>query len=289
MRQPDFIIIGAMKCATSSLHEQLARQPGIFMTDPKEPDFFSDDQHYARGWGWYCSLFAAAAPGDLCGESSTHYTKLPTYPQTVGRMHASLPEIKLVYIMRHPIERLVSQYAHEWSVGAIAADTDINVAVLKHPELVAYSRYSYQLQPYRDTLGRDRILPVFFERLLSAPQDELTRICHFLDYRGTPTWADLDAQNVSKERWRRTPLRQFLLDNPLLTELRRRLVPKTWRNRVRRSWTLKTQPKLDPQVIIDLESLFDADLEILGEWLGLSLTCSTFKETARTAVPNWVT
>ena len=59
---PDFIIIGAMKCGTSTLAAQLACQDGVFLTTPKEPNFFSDDEIYARGHGWYRSLFAAAAP-----------------------------------------------------------------------------------------------------------------------------------------------------------------------------------------------------------------------------------
>ena len=86
IHRPDFIVIGAMKSATTTLHEQLARQPGIFMSRPKEPNFFSDDAIYARGWGWYSSLFQAADLGSLRGESSTHYTKLPTFPRTVERM-----------------------------------------------------------------------------------------------------------------------------------------------------------------------------------------------------------
>ena len=83
---PDFIIIGAMKCATSTLHEQLALQPGCFMTSPKEPCFFSDDDVYAQGLDWYGGLFEATPTGARCGESSTHYTKLPTHARTVERM-----------------------------------------------------------------------------------------------------------------------------------------------------------------------------------------------------------
>ena len=61
IHRPDFIVIGAMKSATTTLHEQLARQPGVFMSRPKEPNFFSDDAIYARGWGWYSSLFRPPA------------------------------------------------------------------------------------------------------------------------------------------------------------------------------------------------------------------------------------
>ena len=57
MTRPNFIIIGAMKCATTSLHDQLAAQSGIFMSTPKEPNFFSDDDAWRRGLDWYWGLF----------------------------------------------------------------------------------------------------------------------------------------------------------------------------------------------------------------------------------------
>ena len=143
-RGPDFVVIGAMKCMTSTLHEQLAAQAGIFMSTPKEPYYFSNDEVYARGEDWYRGLFSDAKPGDLCGESSTHYTKLPSYPHTVARMHVAFPHLKLIYVMRHPIERLVSQYVHEWSVRNV--DCGIDAAVDTLPELIDYSRYAYQLR-----------------------------------------------------------------------------------------------------------------------------------------------
>ena len=95
-RLPDFIVIGAMKCATSTLHYQLAAQLGIFMSTPKEPNFFSDDKAFAGGIDKYAALFRAATPRDLCGESSTHYTKLPTYPRTVERMRRHLSNVRLI-------------------------------------------------------------------------------------------------------------------------------------------------------------------------------------------------
>jgi hypothetical protein len=111
IHRPDFIMIGAMKSATTTLHEQLARQPYFFMSRPKEPNFFSDDVMYARRWDWYLSLFRSAPAGDLRGESSTHYTKIPDYPRTVDRMVRDLPRLKLIYLMRHLIDR-----ALDWAV-----------------------------------------------------------------------------------------------------------------------------------------------------------------------------
>ncbi|NEP76369.1 sulfotransferase, partial [Okeania sp. SIO2G5] len=124
MKKPDFIIIGAMKCATSSLHEQLALQPNFFMSQLKEPNFFSNDEEYRKGIDAYWSHFQEAQLTDFCGESSTHYTKLPTYPQTIERIQKDLPNAKFIYVMRHPIKRLVSQYIHEWSQRVIEVDIE---------------------------------------------------------------------------------------------------------------------------------------------------------------------
>ena len=137
---PEFIIIGAMKCATSTLYEQLESQSSIFMVTPKEPNFFSDDDVYARGISWYRSLYEQTDKYLLRGEASTHYTKLPTYSSAVARLSTHLsPDIKLIYVVRHPIERIVSHYIHEWSRNNIKEE--INTAIKLYPELIDYGRY----------------------------------------------------------------------------------------------------------------------------------------------------
>ena len=168
--RPDFIIIGAMKSATSTLHVQLSQQPGFWMTTPKEPNFFSDEDVWAKGLGWYAGLFDGAAEGDIRGESSTHYTKLPDYPDCLDRMRAHVPDARLIYVMRHPVDRLISHYMHGWLNGSIRGGLD--EAVSRYPELVQYGCYAMQLRPFLETYGPDKILPVFFERLTHSPQTE---------------------------------------------------------------------------------------------------------------------
>ena len=97
---PSLAVIGAMKSGTTTLQVQLAAQTGVFMTTPKEPNFFSDDDVFAKGAGWYKGLFADAAPGDLKGEASTHYTKLPTYPDCLPRLAQMLDAPRLIYVIR---------------------------------------------------------------------------------------------------------------------------------------------------------------------------------------------
>ena len=287
-RLPDFIIIGAMKCATSTLHEQLARQPGIFMSAPKEPNFFSDDVPWSRGIDWYHGLFRDAPAGCLCGESSTHYTKLPTHPETVERMRIHLPaHTKFIYVMRHPIDRLISHYKHEWSQRAITVGVD--QAVTAHPELIDYGRYGMQLRPYFEAFGRERMLAVFYDRLAAAPHEELERICRFIGYPRRPEWIEgLPRQNVSGRRLQRTWLRGLLLDSRSIRALARRLISKRMRDRIEQRWTVKVSADLSPDVNAGLAAIFDEDLARVGQWIGVTLTCETFKEIARAVEPSWV-
>lgn len=257
MTLPDFLIIGAMKCGTSTLAAQLGAQPGLFMTTPKEPNFFSDDDIHARGAGWYRALFDDAAPGDIKGEASTHYTKLPTYPQTIPRMQALLDAPKLIYMIRNPVERAVSHYIHGWSEARMGDDPV--AAFRQHPELVDYGRYAMQITPFVEAFGAENILLTSLEQIKTAPQEELARIGAFLGHRGTAWQADLGAQNVSAERIRRFPLHGLLIDNPVAAALRRALVPKALRSRIRQARTIGTRPELPAALRTRLEDGFRED------------------------------
>ena len=131
--------------------------------------------------------------------------------------------------MRHPIDRLVSHYIHEWSMGNI--NCNINEAIKLYPELISYSCYSKQLEPYIKTFGNQSILPVFFDRILNEEQTELERICKFIGYEGHPEWNyELGAKNISKERIRRFPFYNIIVESKFFTILRRALIPKSLRN-----------------------------------------------------------
>lgn len=284
---PDFIIIGAMKCATSTLHVQLARQPGVFMTTPKEPNFFSDDDIYARGTDWYRLLFADAPPGALRGESSTHYTKLPTHPRTIERLRGYGAEPRLIYIMRDPIDRFVSQYIHEWTENRVRGSIDQAVETL--PLLVDYGRYAMQLAPWIEAFGRDRILLCFFERLRDEPESQLRRVCRFLGLPSEPRWAaDLERDNVSGDRLRKSPVRDAIVNAPGLATIRKRLVPREVRNCAKRLWQMRSRPAPSPETIRRLREIYNADLARVSAWTGLELTAERFAAVASQSDPDWM-
>ena len=109
--RPTFLIIGAAKCGTTSLFQLLRTHPEIGMSAVKEPNFFSRDPEFQRGWEWYESLFAGHEAKVAVGEASHTYTKIGIYPHAVTRIVERLPEAKLLYIVRHPLVRMESGWA----------------------------------------------------------------------------------------------------------------------------------------------------------------------------------
>lgn len=279
MALPDFLIIGAMKCGTSTLQAQLAAQDGIFMSTPKEPNFFSDDRIYAQGIDWYEALFADAAPGALKGEASTHYTKLPTHPDTVARLTKAVPQAKLIYVIRNPLERLVSHYIHDWTMGEI--DVGLRDAVTFHPELVAYGRYAMQIAPYIDAFGAERIYLTSLEILQTMQEEELQKIADFIGREGKVDWQDEISQvNASEDRIRRFPLYDVLVQNPVATALRRTLVPKSFRDKVKSRYQMRERPELGQALTRELAQVFARDFAELRQMFPDNMaieTCANFE------------
>jgi hypothetical protein len=258
MSRPDFLIIGAMKSGTSTLAAQLSEQAGIFMTTPKEPNFFSDDDVYAQGLPWYAALFDAAEPDDIKGEASTHYTKRPTYPETLTRAQAVLEAPRLVYMIRNPIERAVSHFIHEWSQGVMSDDMTAEFA--HNPEIIDYGRYAMQIRPWVEAYGAAAIHLTSLEAMQADPQSVLSDAAAFIGHAGPVNWVEARArENVSAERIRKFPLHGLLVDNPVASGLRRALVPQGLRDRIKRARQMHDRPELPDTLRAALEVTFADD------------------------------
>lgn len=277
MRLPDFIIIGAMKCGTSTLHTQLSERSGIYMSTPKEPNFFGDDLYYQEGIGAYSTLFEGAKEDQICGESSTHYTKIPTFNNVAERIHLALPQAKFIYIMRNPIDRLISQYIHEWSQGEV--DVPIDQAVTKYERFVSYSSYGKQLKPYHDIFGVNSVLPVFFESMIGQPDQEFERILRFLNDPSPEEkkWKhDLSKENVSSKRFKKGSLYQTLREVSALKSVFQ-LLPERVRESIKDLWRMSKRPELSDYNLQRIQKEVDVDLEYINDWLGLNLSCKNWQ------------
>lgn len=176
---PNLIVIGAAKCGTTSLHEYLDEHPQISMSREKELHFFVDQKNWGRGLAWYESQFDPSAP--VRGESSPGYSAFPLYRGVPERMADTIPDAKLVYLVRDPVERIVSHYTHRtvnWPEMATLEEA------LAEPHLrewlVTPSRYWLQLERYLARFPAEQILVVDTDDLRASRVEVLARILAFL-------------------------------------------------------------------------------------------------------------
>jgi len=177
MRDPDFILIGAAKSGTTTLYRYLLRHRRVYMPTPKEPQFFSDAEVHARGLDWYRGLFAEARPDQICGEASTTYTRWPHTEDAASRIAAELPAVKLVYIMRHPVERAFSHYVHHMRGGVTMSFEE---ALEKDDIYVDCGFYMKQIQRYLDHYPPEALHPILLDDLESQPESVLHDLQCFL-------------------------------------------------------------------------------------------------------------
>jgi hypothetical protein len=159
---PNLVVIGGLKCGTTSLHHYLNLHPEIAMSRPKELNFFVAELNWELGPDWYASHFDRAAP--VRGESSPHYTNLPRFAGVAERMRELLVDARLIYMVRDPIDRMLSHYLH--NVGGGYESRGLEQA-LADPDsaYVARSRYAMQAEPYLERFGAERLLVVTREEL----------------------------------------------------------------------------------------------------------------------------
>lgn len=171
---PNVVIIGAMKSGTTALHRYLDRHPDIAMSEPKELNFFfgpadppdsGDDWHlgnWHRGLDWYAGHFPATAA--VRGESSPGYTS-PSHPEAAERMATTIPGARLIYIVRDPVARAVSQYRHHHRQGTETRTIDDAVPD-PGSHYIARGRYYERLAPFLRHFAPSQVTVVAHEELL---------------------------------------------------------------------------------------------------------------------------
>lgn len=175
---PTFITIGTMKGGTSSLHSYLREHPQIGMSKPKETDFFCRPDHGGHDLAWYRGRFTGSGP--QFGESSPNYTKQHLFPGVVDRMHPVLPDLRLIFLARDPIDRAVSHFLHNVAKKRLSrADFSAYFDDVENPALLT-SRYGWQLEPFVQAYGRDRLLVMASEDLRDDRAGALKRVFTFL-------------------------------------------------------------------------------------------------------------
>lgn len=189
---PNFLVIGAAKSGTTSLYHYLRVHPQVFMSATKELSFFVAENNWPRGRAWYEEQFSGAANAAAIGEASPRYTMYPQYGGVPARIAGLLPNLRLIYLVRHPIERMRSHYLDRVIHGAEKAS--LKEALLGNPLYLDASRYALQIEQYLPHYPRERLLIIRSEDMKHARTATLRRIYEFLGVA-----ADWIAADVERE------------------------------------------------------------------------------------------
>ena len=237
---PDFLVVGAQRAGTTTLYRILCEHPGVVRPTQSKGIGYFDEEHH-RGRRWYRAHFplavAARAPRRADGtpgprrltfESSGYYLH---HPLAAGRIARALPDVKVVVVVRDPVDRAYSAYRHEHARGfedrdladalaleeqrlsgeveRIVADPAYRSHAHRHQAYLARSRYAGQVARFVEALGADRVHVVDAGHLFTDPGPELARLWRFL---GLEPW-----QPDRVEQWNARP------SDPMDADVRRRV------------------------------------------------------------------
>ncbi|NEP18055.1 MAG: sulfotransferase [Leptolyngbya sp. SIO4C1] len=299
MTMPNFLIVGAQKAGTTTLAQHLSRHPQIYISSVKEPGFFDFEgrepdfrgpndqalyQHMVTDLKTYQSLFTKVAQERAIGEATTWYLYSPEAPKRIAHY---IPTVKIVAILRHPVDRAYSAFLHATrdrretvSDFTQALDLETDRIAQNWEYLWRYQQmgfYATQLRRYFQHFDKSQIKIYLYEDLSQAPEALLSDLCDFLDVDSAlmPKLSKrLNASGIPKNR-----LLHSLLSSP--NPLRKMLKPLIPSQELREQIRLRlknrnlSKPRLSAETraeltqryradILQLEALIDRDL---SHWL----------------------
>ena len=296
MPRPNFFLVGAAKCGTTSLHAYLRQHRDVFMSEPKEPRFFDTDMPSHPRWcvrdaARYEALFAGAGGYRVIGEASPSYLVSEVAPK---RVREYSPDARVLVSLRNPVDFMYS--LHRQFVGtcnedlhdfaeALAAEPDRARGErippdAHYPRQLLYrhnARFAEQLERWYDAFGAERVKVVLMDDLSADTAGVFASVLRFLGLDDDPT-VDLGKQNVGEQkRLRNFRLRAFLKRSPAAMWLLSQ-APRSWRRRLGDAAERVTgervdaRAKLDPALRRELTEEFAPEVQRLERLLGRDLS-----------------
>lgn len=187
----DFVVLGAAKSGTTSLWEGVRHHPQVAVPPDKERPFFDSDDRWAKGLEWFLRwTFGKTAPETRRGLVTPGL--MPADPRRldvmVGRV-ASVPDLKLVAVLRDPVDRAVSKFRQELRAGSVLPDEDLAAFLARTSpqgppwrpsDVVSVGEYGRILQRYLEAVPRERLLVLWTQDLDRRPQEVFARLFAFL-------------------------------------------------------------------------------------------------------------
>jgi len=194
---PNFLIIGAPRSGTDFLFYSLAAHPKICIARKREVHFF--DRNYDKETFWYEQFFSHCSTSQYIGEKTANYL---INPDCAKRIKETLGEVKLIVILRNPIERLYSHYRNWVGLRRIDLQTSFRKFIHLHPEILAMGNYYDLLKRYLAYFEMKHILVIFFEKLIKFPSRIYNEVLAFLSINDKYQLKEFKKYNVAKKIYR---------------------------------------------------------------------------------------
>lgn len=302
---PNFFIVGAGRSGTTSLDRYLSQHPEIFITPKKETHFFADE-HFppclgpgddrltrllVRDENEYAKLFADIKGAKAIGESSAFYLCIPGAAEKIVR---TIPNAKILIILREPVERAYSAYTFMVRDGRETLGFEDGLSKEEERKQQGYepmwwykelSMYSQLVKHYRDVFGTQQVKVLLYDEFYANPAKELRDVFNFLGVNGDANIDTSVRYNVSgspKSQKFYNRLNNFIYYPSLFEKRIKSLVPQ----HLRVAWASKIismsvdRIPLDPQVHIKLKAHFAEDVSHLEDLLQRDLQHWHYQETS---------
>lgn len=272
-RLPGFIVFGTMRAGTTTLYHHLFGHPQIGMSRMKETDYFVAELNHPLGLDWYRSQFE---PGfAINGEISPSYGMCHLWRGVPARIRETLPDVRLIFLARDPVDRFFSQYLHVWHVGHAKVPPEELLDSRVGRNILDSSRYAIQVEAYLEHFPREHLLLLDFDELRTEPQATLDRVTDFLGVDRHPvgtvatrndTASAAQLPGFVQRVWRGRQMRHF-----------DRFISRAMRDRVRRilsSGTRRPDPEISPELRRQVADLLRDD-------------ANAYRALSGSAFPNW--
>lgn len=254
------IIVGGLKCGTTSLFNYLSEHPQIIPSTVKEIHYFSHSKNYSKGVDWYYSMWhdetiklTDKTDGRLMAlEASPTYTMMPFRKQVVKRIAdmAQTDKIKFrfIYIIRNPVSRIESHIRH-WASTKSLTQEEVD-SFKKHKSNIAFSMYAFQIDQYVEVFGRSSVHLMTLEDLKKHPREELRKVCSFLEIDENHQFSNIDTAFNSGERFTLPPEIYKLRSSSLLSPIVG-MFPAKFRHQIRSLLARNFKSEINPTLSND--------------------------------------
>lgn len=193
---PDFIIVGGMKCGTTSLYRIINSHEKVYMPNTEIFFFDLDDEYHGHffvsrsdGWifqdyekdqkkylEWYRSFFRGAGEGQIIGEKATTYISSRRAPRRIASL---LPDVKLIFMLRDPTHRAYSHYWHAFRNGGITSSFE-NTLQYYRDSILQRGCYKDHIERFFQYFSRDQMKFIIFEDFINNTQRTTDNVCDFI-------------------------------------------------------------------------------------------------------------